>query len=249
MGMQRNPGFTIIETVLFLAVTGLLMVAVLASTGTNIQIQRYKDSVSTLQNYIREQYSAVDNVSNDQTTEVSCNNAVVSETGATKPRGQSDCYVMGRYITIINDEIRTVTVVGEGAASINANDIAAMQSFRYGELPDSVATRTMEWGSRIAWPKSGLGAKNPTTPRSIAILILKSPVSGLKYTFTSDNVNASLASMIVSGNTNPGQTERRLCIDGNGMFDGGMRVVIGAYASNPGAIEVRSNEMGDGSQC
>lgn len=249
MGTQRHAGFTIIETVLFLAVTGLLIVAVLASTGSNIQIQRYKDSVSTLQNVLKEQFSAVDNVDNGETGQIACQNAIVSDSGDTRPRGQSDCYVMGRLTTIIEDEIRMVTIVGEGAAASNANDIAALKSFKYGELPNSVDTRTMEWGSRIAWPKSGAGAKNPTTPRSIAILILRSPVSGLKYTFTNDNVNASITSMIIPGDTKPGQTERRICVDGNGSFDGGLRVVIGAFASGPGAVEVRSNDMGDGSIC
>lgn len=250
MGEKFQNGFTIIETVLFLAISGLLVVGILASTGTSIAIQRYRDSVTSFHELLRSQYTQVDHVANLESKALACTNAVVTDTGSTKPRGQStSCILIGRYIKITDTDIETASVVASGSSDISRNDIADLQTYVYATLPGSVESRSLEWGTRIAWPKSGDGARNPTTPRSMAILILKSPISGLKYTFTSDSTKSSLQSMVIAGDAVPGQGGRRICVAGNGLFDAGLAIVINSYASNSNAIEIRSNDMGDSSKC
>lgn len=59
-GAQRK-GFTIIEVMLFLAISGFLLVGILAGTGAGIARQRYTDSVQHVAQVLREQYSAVVN--------------------------------------------------------------------------------------------------------------------------------------------------------------------------------------------
>lgn len=57
----RRAGFTIIEVMLFLAISGFLLVGILAGTGAGIARQRYNDSVQNVAQILREQYSAVIN--------------------------------------------------------------------------------------------------------------------------------------------------------------------------------------------
>ena len=253
MSAIYKSGFTIIETMLFLAVTGVLVVAILAGTGSSINIQRYRDSVSTLKSVFEQQYSDVSTVRNEvRAADVSCTaNAVIDTSGTTLPRGQSDCVVLGRYMTINDTAITQSIVVGNNpiAAPSYATDIKELQDYKLSLLTTSTETSQLEWGARIAWPASGSGAKAPTMPRQIALLILRSPTSGLTYTFSGDGVAMPLHDLVVAGNVLPGQAERRVCVDSDGGFGGGLAVVIGAAASTASSIQVRSNDMGDTSTC
>jgi len=253
MGTKYRPGFTIVETVMFLAVTGLLVTAILVSTGSTINVQRYRDSVSTLKSYIQDQYSEVFNVRNEEkSTDLACDsNAVVTGSGDTKARGQGDCVVIGRFTTISDNALQSSTVVGFGSSSKTiASDIDDLSSsYKISLLPGSESTTLMEWGTRIAWPASGPEGRAPTTPRDIAILILRSPRSGVSYTFTTDNINSQLEDMIVQGDSVPGQAARKICVNSDGLFDNNMSILINAFASNQSAVETRSNDLGDASQC
>jgi type II secretory pathway pseudopilin PulG len=257
MGAISERGFTIVETMLFLAISGVLIVAILAGTGTSINIQRYHDSVVSLQTTIQNQYFDSTNVTNiPPTGALSCNTnatVTVNEGAPSSGRGQSDCVLLGRYITITNNgtTITTSSVVGynNNDPSSYANDISDLAAYKMSLLPGSDEATTIEWGAQIAWPVSGSGAKSPTTPRTIAMLILRSPKSGLTYTFTSDDIPTTLTSIVVGGNQIPGQAQRRLCIDSGGPFTGGLAVVIDGYAATSSAIEMRSNDMGDASTC
>ncbi len=258
MSRLYKPGFTIIETMLFLAITGVLIASILVGTGASMNVQRYRDSVTSLKALIQQQYSDATNVQNQTPmAAVSCNsNAVVSTSGATEPRGQSDCVVMGRYMSINQDTVTTKTVIGHSSSTSSGSlsDVGLMQSYNLATLDSSTETSQLDWGTRIAWPSSGGGAKSPTMPRSIAILIIRSPQSGQTYTFTADDITTSLKSMIVAGVGTvaglPGQAQRTVCVDSNGLFAGnGMAVSINAYASSPTDIEIRSNGPGYSSVC
>lgn len=257
MSSISHQGFTIIETMLFLAITGLLVVGLLVGAGSSINVQRYNDSVTSLKTTLQDQYSQVINVNSAMPpSQLTCdtNGVVVNQVGLPAgPRGQGDCVVMGQFITIVDTTITTNSVVGYNNLTSSAyiNDIDELKDYKLSILPTNTSVNEIEWGSRIAWPKGGTSAKSPTTPRSIAILILRSPKSGLSYTFTSDTISSSkLSDMIVAGNTIPGQMQRRICIDPNGLLvNGGLAVFIGGYASGPTAVEIRSNDMGDASVC
>lgn len=108
----------------------------------------------------------------------------------------------------------------------------------------------MEWGSVIAWPSSGFESRGPTTPRSLAMLVIRSPSSGTTYTFTSDTVNdiQSLSSgnlksmMVASTAVVPGQAQRVICVDANGVsVPDKIAIYISQAASSASAIETRTN--------
>lgn len=251
---DSRQGFTIIETMLVLAVTGVLIAALLVGVGASINTQRYKDSVVSLKSLLQSQYAMTDDVSNDRNANWTCNSSAtpVPNPSGTAP-GQSDCVLLGRYLSIVGGNVSSATIVGYEKSTASApNDVAEINNnYTLGISTDSIDTTTLEWGSAIAWPKSGTGAKNPTTPRGIAILIIRSPSSGTSYTFTSDTVydiktitSASLkAMMVLNTSAVPGQMQRTVCVDPNGVaVPEKMAVYIGQAAGDSSAIETRTNE-------
>lgn len=92
-------GFTIIETILFLAIAAMVFTGVIVGTNGAIRRQRYKDAVQSFTDDIRELYSLAENTEVlDYTGNVSCGldedgNAAVSS--HEDNRGRSDCSVYG----------------------------------------------------------------------------------------------------------------------------------------------------------
>lgn len=61
MGESKNAksGFTVIEVMLFLAITGMLLIGVLGGTYLSISSQRYNDSVRSFAEFLRQLYAEV----------------------------------------------------------------------------------------------------------------------------------------------------------------------------------------------
>ena len=59
--MKRVRGFTIIEVLLFLGVTGLLLTGMLIGTGANLSRERYNDGVRTVEEFLAQQFMLVQN--------------------------------------------------------------------------------------------------------------------------------------------------------------------------------------------
>lgn len=114
---ERSSGFTIIEIMLFLALSGLLMVGVLAGTNASIANQRYKDAVEDAVNALRNAYSFVaDTEIHERDSSEGCDRLVKmtgkivdSELG----RGRTSCAVYGAVVTINKDVIQTTTLIGK----------------------------------------------------------------------------------------------------------------------------------------
>lgn len=253
MTHRYKEGFTIIETMLVLSITAVMVVALLVGVSANINSQRYRDSVNGLKSLIQEQFSGTVNVQNEiKPTQISCDsNANVQTSGQTRPRGQSDCVLMGRYIEIVQNQVTTSSVVGiyDSSTSSSVNDVALLQSTDMSILASSSETSSLEWGTAIAWPSSGPGAKSPKTPRSMYVLILRSPVSGSVYVFNSDT-KIPLTNMIVDSDATPGRAEQIICIDSGGLVIGnGLSVFINGSATSESDIQFRSNDEAGVTQC
>jgi len=119
---RRHTGFTIIEVVIFLAISGVLTVGILAGASTTVARYRYNDSVQSLAQFLRSQYSAVlhpqiperagvsDNIclglspssllsgGKIDTTRLREHLRPTSGSGAGN-RGRTDCLIYGRVIT------------------------------------------------------------------------------------------------------------------------------------------------------
>lgn len=252
MGTQKTRGFTIIETLLFLAISGVLVIAMLAGVGVTIQIQRYRDAVETFKTLLQDQYSELASVKNEERTAAwSCGSQAETVEGGTgaKERGQSDCVILGRYMAIVGADITMYNVVGyPSGLTTTGTDIDKLRANYV--LNISTMTKeeeTLEWGAEIAWPKTGGGSQSPQTPRSVSFLFIRSPDSGQIYTFTDNTAfetptPSSLRDMVVAGISIPGQSERTLCIDSGGaLANADSSVFVSAYATGPSSVETRSN--------
>lgn len=255
MGTQKTSGFTIIESLLFLAISGALIVAMIGGVGATIQIQRYRDAVETFKALVQDQYSELTSVKNEDRggSQWSCNSQAETEETPlnARIRGQSECMLLGRYMTVQGSAISLRSVVGyKSGTSTTGNDIEKLIANYTINTTDITNEDTeLEWGAQIAWPRDGAGARSPQTPRAISLLFIRSPDSGQVYTFSSDVVPqtptaSTLREMLVGGAVIPGQGDRTICIDSGGaLARGDLSIYIDQFASGPTAVEVRSNDF------
>ena len=115
---KELKGFTIIEVMLFLALSGFLLVGILAGTGTSIADQRYKDAVQDATDALRSAYAFVADtqVETRENGEGSCGGTVEGASdvsaGDNTNRGRTSCAVYGAVVMIDGNRIQTTTVVG-----------------------------------------------------------------------------------------------------------------------------------------
>ena len=116
---EEQKGFTIIEVMLFLALSGFLLVGILAGTGSSIANQRYKDAVQDAADALRSAYSFVaeSHVEVRDKSEGACG-GTIEEANANDSsdsnlyRGRTTCAVYGAVVMIDGNRIQTTTVIG-----------------------------------------------------------------------------------------------------------------------------------------
>lgn len=122
---EKLKGFTIIEVMLFLALSGFLLVGILAGTGSSIANQRYKDAVQDAVDALRDAYSFVSDtqvqlrengkgVCGGLTSEQFDSSSVAQAYNS--GRGRTQCVVYGAVVSINGDKIQTTTLIGEDYA-------------------------------------------------------------------------------------------------------------------------------------
>lgn len=236
--LQRRVGFTIIETMMFLAITGVLAVGILMGTGAAINQQRYRDSLNSLQSLVQEQYSKATDVANTRDASWRCDNAAaISQTGATEPRGTSDCIILGRLMSVdtTGQTIALRDVVGRRAsgAVTQPSDVEELKTnYSITVSPIDADSQTMPWSTMVVKPKTSV-------PQPTTILIIRSPLSGNMLTFAAASATTDLKTLISNG---PLTTPLDLCVDpGNGVAVAAtLGVRIDAYAAGQSAVQVSS---------
>ena len=105
---KLSGGFTIIEVMLFLAVSGVLAAGILATVGGTIGAQRYRDAVDSFADFIQGQYDKAVNVQNDIENHNECGlnadkDRIVVSDSSTAPAGTSRvCMIVGRFISSVD---------------------------------------------------------------------------------------------------------------------------------------------------
>ena len=246
MATMRTRGFTIIEVVLFVTISGTL--AVLLATGWTgmLNTQRYRDSVNTFQSYIQQQYNLVYNVENAREgNDKKCVKNGISgapqvQSVAGDYRGKADCVLLGRYIFIDGGKTATsypIMGVEPDSPTASTTEAAVIGDYNprvvtsgLADLNISESSMTLPWDATIVDPGT-------TDSRTIGIAIIRSPQTGIAHTYTKAETVLSenpFGTLVNDANEN----EQRLCIDPGAILAGGNRaVVFRASASSQSSIE------------
>lgn len=100
-------GFTIIETVIVLSISGLFAASMMVGWSININRQRYEDSVNTFKSDIQSIFSEVENPTNSRSNNLTCfdfdTSVVISEpfredVRNESNRGMTDCIILGKFV-------------------------------------------------------------------------------------------------------------------------------------------------------
>lgn len=194
---DSDRGFTIIEVILFLAVTGALFAALMVGVNNGITQQRYSDSVNNYKALLQNQYAEVVSTRNENNRDWTCNvdgSVTLGSTSSRGTRGTSECVILGRVVTVSADgkQVTTSSVTGRDPSTPlqgDELDTAVLTAYQpHISAYDSEST-DIDWGGNLS----------PATSQPLlrTILILRSPTSGLIRVFTSKNkiVSVDLASM------------------------------------------------------
>lgn len=188
MTINSTKGFTIIEVMLFLAITGGLFAALMVGVNVGIVQQRYRDSGRSYQSLIQDQYARVLNTQNDREASLTCNpdgSGNVDDT-TTIPRGTqgaSECVILGRAIQIKNSgqTVEASSVTGYDVPLSDTDDITAIRNYKPKLASFDMTSTDLDWGSSLKTTIQS-GAQHPS---EAVILILRSPISGLVRVFVS----------------------------------------------------------------
>lgn len=233
MSHYRNNGFTILETTLVMAITGLLVVLVLGGIGSSLSHQKYTDAVNQAVAFFRGQYSQTANISNERPETQSCNASGVYSTGSGTTRGASDCLLLGHIVRSSDGKNMSIYQViarhdpsdDTGINNKTDTQILAASSMIQGS---QIGTYQAEWGTSLLTPNTSNVAK-------FTLLVVRVPVSGTVVTYTSNSATTSVGALL-----GVAQADKKLCVDQAGFFSLGinpMGVLIKEGASNTSGVQ------------
>lgn len=234
---RRVQGFTIIETTLVLAITGLIATIVLIGISTSLNQQRYIDSVNQVVNYFQGQYTATANTANDRDPKERCNPSTGLSIDTTDETvGSSNCLILGTVLRSSNGkDVTTYSVValqdpGDAAnvAGLEDSELLAASNVRQGQETDSY---NVDWGSQLLDPSAA-------APARFTVMVVRTPVTGTIHTYSALSDTISLTDLLTSA-----QSDMKLCIDQTGFFGSAvdpMGIAIKKDAANTTGVQLLS---------
>ncbi len=257
MNTKRNIGFTIIEVMLFLAISSALLIALLVGMQASIERQRYYDSLVSLKAYLQMQYAYATNVVNDRPANennkpvsVACNSNAqlsISSLQSTPNLGMSDCVIMGRYIYSNSNatEIMSSHVIGARDMTKDPapSDIEELSNFRYSVFTASTNSDIEAYYQPDKYSLSA-NLQMKTTgadkqPKPFEMLIIRSPITGMVMTFVKPgNPDGNIVSLIKNGKNDQPSV---FCIMPLGFsLTPGQRMAIrvNAFATSQSGVEI-----------
>ena len=257
--VSKITGFTIVEVVLVLAITGLMLVGALIAVRGSVDNQKYNDTIDSFYGFLQDQYNSLSNVEiTSRTQAIPVNNAcdfVLS-------RGRTDCVVLGKLLKFESleadgvDYSRVVVrdVIGSDLASKGAtsdDDYFSRPQLKLSALTPTEKTYELEWMANATYkPADSLtGAGSDFKNKKFYILIIRSGLTNSIRTYiadisylsgTSDDRSVEL-SEIVAGNNwrNFLAFSPAFCINPAGInFINKRAIVLKPNGANSSAIEI-----------
>lgn len=235
----KQAGFTIIETMLFVGITGLIMAFMLVGVSTQLNHRRYQDASNSLLSYVQSQYNLVSNVNSARSASEVCidHQVKAAETGDENDagRGTSDCTIVGRLLRSVEGGTgisSTQVIATVDAASLplqrGDSDTKVLQDARLttGLNVDQYST---QWNTKLVRP-----APNGDQAGTFSILITRMPTTGLIHTYANTSATISLDELVDTANL----VDFKLCLDPNGLL---------GLASEPTGTLIRADAASTGS--
>ena len=244
---KPSGGYTIIEVMLFLAVTGVLAAGVLASVGGTIGAQRYRDAADSFSNFIQGQYDKAVNVQNETERHAACTlntdkSRIVIDDARLDQAGTSRvCMIVGRFVSTVDgvhftarplylaleDEDHMAKVLSSSGdyeflqVAANGDALSAVKPavISTGNNESFIDEYQLGWDTRIDESK---------TNKINSLAIIRSPVSGAIHTYYSNN--ESVANTVTSA----GLRAANMCIDPSGWLVGDR---LGVVVERDAALE------------
>jgi type II secretory pathway pseudopilin PulG len=241
---SRSSGYTIIEVMLFFAVTGGLMLAVLGSASVGVNTQRYNDALNTFTAIVQQEFTNATNVVNTRSVPAGCGGALVDD----QPRGISNCFIIGRLMNIDrNGTITKSNLVGREPGAVDS-DISELELIR--DYAPTIDTRSSEADS-MSWD-TAIERGSPAARTSVSVLMLRSPRSGNVYSYvvklpenpiSSDEQLTTTIGNLIGESPRRNSIDQYLCVDRSGWVLTPSRAVkIAPYSSGPSGVSVVETE-------
>ena len=261
MATHTHKGFTIIEVVLFVTISGAMMVMLATGWTSMLNTQRYRDSVSTLQSFIQQQYNLVYNVQNArQDNALDCResasgpNVTAPGAGVGSFRGTDECVFLGRYVYIRDGQnIQSSIVLGSeptGELDPSLSESQVIAAYQPTIVADVEGTNASESELFIPWGATVFDQTSVTkSPRKIGIAILRSPQTGIAHTYIKDTTTPASSTDLTSLLSDPEvikEAEHTICLDAGVPLAGGkMAVVFRKNAASQSSIESKEDSACD----
>jgi type II secretory pathway pseudopilin PulG len=258
MGTSFERGFTVVELMLFLGISGALFAALMVGVSTSINQQRYRESVVSFSTLLQGQYSEVSNTRNDSSKDWVCGtNGLPQKDTGNGAAGTTKCVLLGKAIEVKNGtDISIYHVVGCEPKAVSASsapppasgstdctnnntqdpndvtDVGALKLYNPKLAKDfDLQTDTVEWSSTLQASYKG------QSQASVSFLILRSPVSGIVRVFTYGSSlpsNLDLAPIVDSADAT--SQDLTLCVVGDSPLAAKQSVTINPHISGPEGI-------------
>ncbi len=245
----QTYGFTIVEVVLFLAISGALAIGIIGSAMVGINMQRYSDSVTSFKAEVQTQFSRTYSVSNPRSdSDSSCE----IDSDESTELGTTECLILGRILTVdIDGQVTAANLISTQKEDvINSSDTDEQQLASLEPAIDTVGleTSSMAWDTRIT---------NGSNIGPVSLVILRAPSTGNVHSYVrhgvayeavpSEPINRfeRFVEDLQSGNITSSDPQY-MCVDESGYVTSGMRaVVLQPFASGPANVDTSSVEAGD----
>ena len=258
MVIATERGFTVIELMLFLGVTGALFVALMFGVNSSINQQRYRESVVSFSTFLQGQYSEVSNTRNDSNNDWDCTSDGTVQQDNTNGifRGTSHCVLLGEAVQIKNgSEVKVYRVVGceplsasdatqttnpSGCGNANvrnsddANDLDTIKSYNPKITDFGQQQESLDWNSTLATTAT------KHDPFTGSFVILRSPSSGLLRVFTTTSELPSTLSDMLTPDT--AKTRLSMCMLGDSIISAKQSITIDPSISGADGIAVNQSD-------
>ncbi|MFZ1258038.1 MAG: hypothetical protein WAQ25_01050 [Candidatus Saccharimonas sp.] len=232
MGVKSVKGFSIIEVILFLGITGIIMAVLLGGITVALNRERYRDATNSFHDYMQGQYNSATNVNNTRAnTEVCKSGAILQDSTADTGRGTSDCTIVGRVIYGAADgaSVSTAAVYAtvDAATLSGDDDVAVLQAAKLIASPTR-ETFTIGWDTTLVQKKS-------SNINVFSMLIVRSPTNGTVHTYISTDAEAAPKDIIGKVVPSEGYV---ICVENAGLLRGSTKtgVTITAHAVNSSGV-------------